>query len=141
MFHYMLIFRIFADVGMVFREVWWMGWCLFQGTGGCGVWIVDDLCLFSSFLCLVPTLHPPKHSWNFSVHLYYTEPHGWWMYHKINTQLYRLCRSRSGSPQLLHSAQTIVLYISTPTGIQNQLKNIPAYLSEDTWHPNKFTRS
>ena len=28
-------------------EVWWMGGCLFQGTGRCGVWMVDDLCLFS----------------------------------------------------------------------------------------------
>ena len=38
----------FADVGMVVREVWWMGGeCLFQGTGRCGAWIVDDLCLFS----------------------------------------------------------------------------------------------
>ena len=31
---------MFADVGMV---LWWMGGCLFHGTGGCRVWIVDDL--------------------------------------------------------------------------------------------------
>ena len=28
-FLYTLVFRMFADVGMVVREVWWMGGCLF----------------------------------------------------------------------------------------------------------------
>ena len=36
--------RMFAGVGMAVREVWWMGECLFQGTGRCGVWMVNDLC-------------------------------------------------------------------------------------------------
>ena len=34
---------MYADVGM---EVWWMGGCLFQGTGRNGVWMVNDLCFF-----------------------------------------------------------------------------------------------
>ena len=36
-----------VDVGMAIREVWWMGGCLFQGTGRCGVWMVNDLNLFA----------------------------------------------------------------------------------------------
>ena len=39
---------MFVDVGMVVREVWWMGGCLFQGTGRCGVWMVNDLCSSAS---------------------------------------------------------------------------------------------
>lgn len=31
---------------------WWMGGCLFLGTCRCGVWMVNDSCLFSWFLCL-----------------------------------------------------------------------------------------
>ena len=36
------------------KEVWWMGGGLhvFQGTGRCGVWMVNDLCLLGWFLCL-----------------------------------------------------------------------------------------
>ena len=41
------IINLCKDVGMVVREVWWMGRCLLQGTGRCGVWMVDDLRLFS----------------------------------------------------------------------------------------------
>ena len=33
-------------------EVWWMGGCLFQETGRCGVWMVNDLRLLGWFLCL-----------------------------------------------------------------------------------------
>ena len=33
-----------------------MGGCLFQGRGRCGVWMVNDLCLFSWFsTCAIPT--------------------------------------------------------------------------------------
>ena len=38
-FHYTL--RMFADVGLVVREMWSMRGCLFQGNGRCGV---NDLC-------------------------------------------------------------------------------------------------
>ena len=36
-----------------------MGGCLFQGTGRCGLWMVNDLCSFSLvfFLMPVPSLH------------------------------------------------------------------------------------
>ena len=49
-------------------EVWWMGGCLFQGTGKCGVWMMNDLNLFGWFLCLC---HPytPEHLWNVFISL------------------------------------------------------------------------
>ena len=55
-----IIINGFADVGMVVREVRWMGRWLFQGTGRCGISMVDDLCLFSKFLYLCHPYIPLK---------------------------------------------------------------------------------
>ena len=41
-------------------EVWWIGGYLFQGTGRCGIWMVNDLDGF--YACAIPT--SPKHLWN-----------------------------------------------------------------------------
>ena len=61
---------MFADVGMVVRVVWWMGGYLFQGTGRCGVWMVDDLLVLLVFMP-VPSLHPLNIYGIFLFHLYY----------------------------------------------------------------------
>ena len=63
-----LVFRMFADVAR--DEVWWIGGCgLFQGTGRCGVWMVNDLNLFGWFLCLWLSLHPLNIHGMFLFHL------------------------------------------------------------------------
>ena len=49
-----------------------MGGCLFQGTGRCIVWMVNDLCLLSRFLCLCHPYIPLNIYGMFSVHLYYS---------------------------------------------------------------------
>ena len=41
---------------MAVKEMWWLGGCLFQGTGRCGVWMVNDFCLVG--FMPVPYLHP-----------------------------------------------------------------------------------
>ena len=50
-FHSHIGFRMFADVGMAVREVWWIGGCLLQGTSRCGVWIVNNVCLLTLSAC------------------------------------------------------------------------------------------
>ena len=45
----MLVCLMFVGVGMAVREVGG------RGTGRCGVWMVNDLCLFSFYACAIPT--------------------------------------------------------------------------------------
>ena len=57
MFHYTLVFRMFADVGMVVRDVWWMGGCLLSFKGQVGVeygWWMIRACLVSFYACAIP---------------------------------------------------------------------------------------